>query len=72
MEEITKKRKTTTSSAVKRKYNSKVYSPIRAELPKELVANFKLATKQQGVSVASVLKKSIEEYLKKYPIAKDE
>ena len=30
------KRKTTTSSAVKRKYNNKVYSTVQVQLPKEL------------------------------------
>ncbi len=59
------KRKTTTSSAVKRKYNNKVYSTVRAELPKELVEVFKEKCKTEGISQASVIKTAIEEYLNK-------
>ncbi len=57
------KRKSNTSSEVKRRYNNKVYSRIVAELPKDLVADFKAACKERGVSQASVLKKAIEEFL---------
>ena len=57
------KRKTTTSSEVKRRYNNKVYSPVAAQLPKELVANFKEACKKRGISQASVIKKAIEQFL---------
>lgn len=59
------KRKNSTSSEVKRRYNNKVYSRIVAELPKELVAKFKATCKERGVSQASVLKKAIEEFLTK-------
>lgn len=58
------KRKTTTSSEVKRRYNNKVYSTIKAELPKELVAEFKELCKAKGVSQASVIKNSITEFIK--------
>ncbi len=61
--EETKKRKTKTSSAVKNRYNSKVYSPIRCQLPKELVANFKEKCLKTGVSQAQVIKKAIEAFL---------
>lgn len=57
------RRKCNTSSQVKRRYNNKVYSRIVAELPKELVSNFKTACKKRGISQASVLKKAIEEFL---------
>lgn len=57
------KRKTTTSSQVKRRYNNKAYSRIVAELPKELVAEFKATCKECGVSQASVLKAAIEKFL---------
>ena len=60
---MSEKRKTHTSSEVKRRYNNKVYSMIQAQLPKELVAKFKVACKERGVSQASVLKKAIEEFL---------
>lgn len=60
---MSEKRKTHTSSEVKRRYNNKVYSTIQAQLPKELVADFKTACKERGVSQASVLKKAIESFL---------
>ena len=55
------KRKTHTSSSVKRRYNSKVYSTIAVQLPKELVAEFKALCKVNGDSQASIVKKSIEQ-----------
>lgn len=57
------KRKTHTSSAVKRKYNSKVYARVSVELPKELVAEFKALCKENGESQASIVKKAIEQYI---------
>ena len=57
------KRKTTTSSAVKRKYNNKVYSVVSAELPKELVAEFKEPCKAKGVSQASIIKSALEQFI---------
>ncbi|MCL2049770.1 MAG: hypothetical protein FWG87_13705 [Defluviitaleaceae bacterium] len=63
----TQKRKTTTSWQVKQRYNRKVYTKINADLPKELVATFKLATKQQGVSIASVFRKAMEQFIQEYP-----
>lgn len=57
------KRKTHTSSAVKRKYNSKVYARVSVELPKELVAEFKALCKANGESQASIVKKAIEQYI---------
>ena len=62
MGEITK-RKTVTSTEVKRRYNDKVYSKVQAELPKELVERFKSKCKTDGVSQASVLKEAIEIFL---------
>ena len=57
------KRKTKTSSMVKNRYNSKVYSPVMAMLPKDLVAQFKEKCKETGVSQAQVVKKAIETFL---------
>ncbi len=59
----TKNRKTKTSSEVKRRYNNKVYSTVRAELPKDLVEEFKKLCSDKGISQASVLKKAIEEFI---------
>lgn len=61
MSEETKKPRT--SSAVKRKYNSKVYATVTAQLPKELVAEFKAKCARDGVSQASVIKDAIEMFL---------
>lgn len=58
------KRKTHTSTAVKRRYNEKTYDVIRVNIPKELAARFKEKCQRDGVSQASVIKKAIEEYLK--------
>lgn len=57
------KRKTTTSSEVKRRYNKKVYTCISAQLSKELVSEFKEICKEKNISQASVLKSSIEKFI---------
>lgn len=56
-------RKTTTSTEVKRRYNDKVYSWVRAELPKDTVEAFKARCKEAGISQASVLLEAIEKFL---------
>lgn len=63
MPEEAPKRKTHTSSEVKRRYNDKVYSTVHAQLPKDLVARFKEKCKAEGISQAQVVKKAIEEFL---------
>lgn len=55
--------KTHTSTEAKRRYNNKVYLPVHAELPKELVTRFREECKRLGRSQASVLKEIIENYL---------
>ncbi len=57
------KRKTTTSSEIKHRYNNKVYATVRAELPKDLVNEFKEICKEKNISQASVLKSSIEKFI---------
>ena len=59
----TPKRKTHTSTAVKQRYNEKVYSVVSVKLPKGLVAQFKEKCKVEGVSQAQIVKKAIEEFL---------
>ena len=59
-----KKRKTTTSSAVKQRYNEKVYDVISVRIPKDLAARFKEKCQMMGDSQARIVKKAIEEYLK--------
>lgn len=45
-----KKRKTKTSSAVKRRYNAKTYGAITACLPKDMVEEFKAKCVREGIS----------------------
>jgi len=63
MESEKPKRKTKTSIKAVKKYVAKTYSPITAYLKKELVAEFKAKCKKNGVSIASVVQKGIEDYL---------
>lgn len=57
------KRKTTTSSAVKRRYNEKTYTQIVASVPKETAATFKAKCAAEGIPQAQIIKKAIEEFL---------
>jgi len=57
------KRKTKTSSEVKRRYNEKTYGTVRAMLPKDLVEAFKKECKNRNISQAQVIKKAIEKFL---------
>lgn len=56
-------RKTTTSTAVKARYNKKTYDIISASVPKEMAAAFKSKCRELGVSQAQVIKKAIEAFL---------
>jgi len=58
------KRKTRTSTAVKRRYNDKVYTRIAVSVPKAMAAEFKQKCKNDGISQAQVIKKAIDEFLK--------
>ena len=53
-----------TSSAVKRKYNNKVYKQIKVELKKEIVEQWEIAIKNDGISKAEFIRSAILEYLK--------
>jgi predicted DNA binding CopG/RHH family protein len=57
------KRKTTTSTAVKARYNKKVYDRIAVSVPKDLAAAFKEKCAAEGIPQAQVLKRAIEEFL---------
>lgn len=59
------KRKTRTSTAVKRKYNEKTYGIVTAYLPKEMVAEFKEKCVKEGIPQAQIIKQAIEAYLRK-------
>lgn len=57
------KRKTHTSTAVKRRYNAKVYTSITACVPKAQAAAFKEKCKATGISQAQVIKEAIAAFL---------
>ena len=57
------KRKTTTSSAVKRRYNEKTYTQIVASVPKETAAALKAKCAAEGIPQAQIIKKAIEDLL---------
>jgi hypothetical protein len=57
------KKRAKTSSDAKRRYNSKAYSRIAADLPKDLAERFKTVTAERGDSQASIIKAAIEAYL---------
>ena len=57
------KRKTHTSTAVKRRYNDKTYTMVRASLPKDLVARFKEKCEADGIPQAQVIKKAVVDFL---------
>ena len=59
-----KRRKTTTSTEVKRRYNEKVYSKVQAALPKDVVTAFRAKCAEKNISQASVILKGIEDFLR--------
>lgn len=63
-DKATTKRKTHTSTQVKRRYNQKVYTRVFADLPTELVEKFKETVKANGDTTASILRECIKEYIK--------
>ena len=60
---MTEKRKTHTSTEVKRRYNEKVYARINFSAPKDLVAEFKAKCDAQGISQAQVLKEAMRNFI---------
>lgn len=58
-----KKRKTTTSTAVKARYNKKHYTRVPLDVPKELAEQFKKKCAAEGTSCSAVLKAAIEAFL---------
>lgn len=59
------KRKTHTSTEVKRRYNDKTYDIISARVSKELAAAFKEKCAAEGIPQAQIIKKAIEDFLNK-------
>ena len=60
-----KKRKTKTSTAVKARYNRNHYTRLSLEVQKEMAQQFKDKCAAEGVSVQSVLKAAIKDFLEK-------
>lgn len=60
---MAEKRKTETSSAVKRRYNQKAYGAVTAYVPKEMAEEFKKKCAAEGIPQAQIIKKAIEEFL---------
>ena len=59
------KRKTHTSTEVKRRYNKKTYSQIIVSVKKDTATKFRAKCEEKGISYSQVLKKAIEEFLSK-------
>ena len=57
------KRKTSTSSAVKNRYNKKVYDSIIVRIPKETAQAFKEKCAAEGIPQAQIIKEAINNFL---------
>ena len=55
--------KTHTSTAVKRRYNKKVYAQISLQIPKEAAKQFRGKCKAENVRQRQVLIKAIDKFL---------
>ena len=60
---MAEKRKTHTSTDVKRRYNEKVYTLISASVPKDKAAAFKKKCADMGIPQAQVIKRAIDQFL---------
>lgn len=60
---MAEKRKTHTSTDVKRRYNEKTYTLISASVPKETAAAFKEKCAAEGIPQAQIIKRAIEAFL---------
>lgn len=58
-----RKRKTKTSSAVKNRYNSKVYDSIIVRVPKETAEAFKAKCAAENIPQAQIIKKAIADFM---------
>ena len=63
--EVKPKRKTTTSTAVKARYNKKTYDRITICVAKDKAQAFKAKCAECGVSQAQILKDAIDRFLEK-------
>lgn len=60
-----KKRKTKTSTAVKRRYNEKTYDNIAVRVPKETAEAFKKKCVEENIPQAQIIKQAIQAFLDK-------
>ena len=60
---MAEKRKTTTSTEVKRRYNEKTYKRIYVQFDIDLVEKFQAKCQQLNISQASVIKEAIIKFL---------
>lgn len=58
------KRKTTTSTAVKQRYNNKTYDVLRISVKKETAAAYKAKCEAEGITYSEPLHAAIEAFLK--------
>ncbi len=56
--------KTKTSTAVKTRYNNKVYDVISIRIPKEMAAQFKQKCTDKCIPQAQIIKQAIADFLK--------
>ncbi len=57
------KKRSRTSTAVKRRYNEKNYTITSFAAPKEMAADFKEKCKRENVSQASIFKEAMQRFL---------
>jgi predicted DNA binding CopG/RHH family protein len=62
-ESVAEKRKTKTSSAVKNRYNNRVYGSVIVRIPKDMAEAFKAKCAATGTPQAQIVKKAIEQFL---------
>lgn len=58
------KRKTFTSTEVKRRYNEKTYLRLAADIPKDTAEQFKSKCKAVGISQRQVFLEAVEKFLR--------
>lgn len=64
-EDLKPKRKTHTSTAVKRRYNAKTYTQLAVSVHKDKAAAYKAKCEELGISYSEPLHKAIDELLSK-------
>ena len=60
---MAEKRKTKTSTEVKKRYNQKTYDVIAVRVPKEMAKAFKAKCTAEDIPQAQIIKRAIKEFL---------